>query len=138
MKHFSIGKLAERTGCKIPTIRYYEDEGLLQPPYRTEGNQRRYNSEHLKRLRFIMHSKDLGFTLSDVRELISLSNNESVKHEADKIAEKHLQSVELKIERLQSLSKELSNMLEACSHDDSDRCMVLEAIYDHSLCQNEH
>ncbi|UZE96182.1 MerR family transcriptional regulator [Alkalimarinus alittae] len=138
MKNFPIGKLSEITGCKIPTIRYYEDEGLLQRPYRTEGNQRRYNSEHLKRLKFIMHSKGLGFTLGEVRELIGLSKNEPVGHEADLIVEKHLQSVELKIARLQSLSKELKNMLDACSEGETDGCMVLEAIFDHSLCQNEH
>jgi DNA-binding transcriptional MerR regulator len=138
MQNFSIGKLSEQTGCKIPTIRYYEDEGLIQQPYRTEGNQRRYNAEHLKRLSFIIHSRELGFTLDEIRELISLSTNEHVGHDADLIAEKHFQSVERKIERLQSLSKELRNMLDACSHDKTDRCKVIEALFDHSLCLNEH
>lgn len=138
MNNFSIGKLSEQTGCKIPTIRYYEEEGLLQQPYRTEGNQRRYNGEHLKRLSFIMHARELGFTLDEVRELIGLSNNEHGGHEADRIAEKHLQSVERKIERLQSLSKELKSMLDSCSHDEKDRCFVIEALFDHSLCQSDH
>ena len=138
MKNFSIGKLSEKTDCKIPTIRYYEEEGLLQRPYRTEGNQRRYNSEHLKRLSFIRHSRELGFTLDEVRELIGLSSNEHIGHDADQIAKKHLQSVERKIERLQSLSKELRNLLDVCSNGEADRCMVIEALFDHSLCQNEH
>jgi DNA-binding transcriptional MerR regulator len=138
MKNFSIGKLSEQTGCKIPTIRYYESEDLLQSPSRTEGNQRRYNSEHLKRLSFIMHSRELGFTLDEVRELIGLANNKNAKHDADLIAEKHLQSIERKIEKLQSLSKELRNMLDACLHDGEDRCMVIEALFDHSLCKHEH
>ena len=97
MQNFSIGKLSEQTGCKIPTIRYYEDEGLIQQPYSTEGNQRRYNAEHLKRLRFIMHSRELGFTLDEIRELISFSTNDHVGQDDDLIAEKHFHSVERKM-----------------------------------------
>ena len=134
----NIGDVAKASNLPTKTIRYYEDEGLIQQPYRTEGNQRRYNAEHLKRLSFIMHSRELGFTLDEIRELISLSTNEHVGHDADLIAEKHFQSVERKIERLQSLSKELRNMLDACSHDKTDRCKVIEALFDHSLCLNEH
>lgn len=138
MLNFSIGKLSAQTGCKIPTIRYYEDEGLIQQAYRTEGNQRRYNDKHLKRLRFIMHSRELGFTLDEIRELIGLSSNEHVAHDADLIAEKHLQSVERKIDRLQSLSKELRKMLSSCSHNKTGPCRVIEVLSDHSLCLNEH
>lgn len=138
MSNFPIGKLSELTGCKIPTIRYYEEEGLLQEPYRTEGNQRRYSNDHLKRLSFILHSRELGFTLDEVRELIDLSNNEHGGHEADRIAEKHLQTVKQKIKQLQSLSKELTNMLKSCSHEEKERCFVIEALFDHSLCQSDH
>ena len=138
MNNFSIGKLSGQTGCKIPTIRYYEEEGLMQHPYRTEGNQRRYNIDHIKRLNFIMHSRELGFTLDEIRELISLSNSEHSGHQADLIATKHLQSVELKIERLEALSKELKNMLNACSDEKKDSCMVIEALFDHSLCIDDY
>lgn len=138
MMNCSIGKLSQKTGCKIPTIRYYEEEGLLQRPDRTEGKQRRYSEQHLKRLCFIMHCRELGFTLSEVRELIELSQNDQCDHEADRIAEKHLQSVEGKIKRLQSLSQELRNMLDVCAHEGKDRCMVIEVLFDHSLCEAEH
>lgn len=138
MSTFPIGQLSQRTGCKIPTIRYYEDEGLLQEPYRTEGNQRRYTSEHLKRLSFIIHARELGFTLDEVRELIGLSENAHKNHEADLIAEKHLQNVEKKISRLTSLSKELRSMLSACSRNEKEQCMVIEALFDHSLCHGDH
>ena len=133
MYEFSIGNLSKRTGCKIPTIRYYEDEGLLESAFRTEGNQRRYNVEHLKRLNFIVHARELGFTLDDVRELIALSDNDHSGHKADLIATKHLQSVEKKIVRLQSLSRELRSMLDSCSHDEEDRCFVIETLFETAL-----
>ena len=60
---FSIGELSKRTGVKIPTIRYYEQMGLIEPPQRSEGNQRRYTRDGLRRLSFIRHSRDLGFTI---------------------------------------------------------------------------
>src|SRR5262249_24447022 len=71
MNH-TIGQLAAQTGCKVQTVRYYEHIGLMPEPVRTEGNQRRYGSRHLKRLAFIRHSRQLGFPLPAIRELLSL------------------------------------------------------------------
>ena len=138
MKLLPIGKLSARTGCKIPTIRYYEEAGLIQRSYRTDSNHRRYSREHLQRLQFIMHSRELGFTLEDIRELIELSDNAQKGHEADRIAAKHLQNIELKINRLNALSDELRNMLDACTQDSKDHCRVIETLFDHSLCKREH
>lgn len=64
---FSIGQLSKRTGVKIPTIRYYEQMGLIDAPERSEGNQRRYTKDGLGRLSFIRHSRDLGFLIEDIR-----------------------------------------------------------------------
>ena len=60
---FSIGELSKQTGVKVPTIRYYEKEGLIDAPLRTEGNQRRYRETDRDRLRFIKHSRDLGLPM---------------------------------------------------------------------------
>jgi DNA-binding transcriptional MerR regulator len=139
MTDFSIGMLSKKTGCKVPTIRYYEQVGLLPEPYRTEGNQRRYQTKHLNILRFILHSRELGFTLDDIRELMTLSNSEEGnKHKADDIASKHLKEIELKITRLVALKAELSTMLKGCEHGQADSCRVIDVLSDHTLCGSNH
>ena len=64
---FSIGSLSKQTGVKVPTIRYYEQIGLIDPAERTEGNQRRYRKEALQRLGFIKHARELGFSIETIR-----------------------------------------------------------------------
>ena len=74
---FTIGDLARETGCKVQTIRYYEEIGLMPEPARTAGNQRRYGQRHVDRLAFIRHSRELGFPLDAIRELFSLADHPS-------------------------------------------------------------
>ena len=71
----SIGSLSKQTGVKIPTIRYYEQIGLIGPAERTEGNQRRYRKEALERLGFIKHARELGFSIETISSLIELNNH---------------------------------------------------------------
>ena len=139
MADFSIGMLSKKTGCKVPTIRYYEQVGLLPEPYRTEGNQRRYQTKHLHTLQFILHSRELGFTLDDIRELMTLSkSDEGNEHKADDIASRHLKAIELKITRLVALKTELSTMLKECEHGQADSCRVIDVLSDHMLCKGTH
>jgi DNA-binding transcriptional MerR regulator len=63
----SIGELSRRTGVKVPTIRYYEQVGLLAAPARTEGKQRRYRATDVMRLNFIRHGRELGFEIDDIQ-----------------------------------------------------------------------
>ena len=72
---FSIGELSKRTKVKVPTIRYYEEMGLLAAPERTEGNQRRYDAAGLERLSFIRHARDLGFSIEAISSLIELQEH---------------------------------------------------------------
>lgn len=138
MKNISIGQVSKQTGCKIPTIRFYEQEGLLPPALRTDGNQRRYREEHVTRLRFILHARELGFNLDDIRALISLSEQEMPGHQADKIAARQLEEVERKIARLNSLKNELESMLKGCGKEGPAHCRVIDVLSDHSLCLGEH
>ena len=137
MHYIAIGKLSDLTGCKVTTIRFYEQEGLLHPAFRSEGNQRRYDKSHTARLRFILHARELGFTLSDTRELIRLSGNEVNDHDADEIAVRQLESVERKINRLNSLRSELMGMLATCRAGKGVQCHVIEVLSDHALCSSE-
>ena len=71
---FSIGELSKRTKVKVPTIRYYEEMGLLTEAERTSGNQRRYDKEGLERLSFIRHARDLGFSIEAISSPVSYTH----------------------------------------------------------------
>ena len=132
---FSIGKLAQVSNCKVTTIRYYEEIGLLPEPYRTAGNQRQYRQPDLLRLRFIRHARELGFDLPAIKELLSLSGgSEKGCQTADDIARKQLQITRSKITRLQSLEQELAGMLDTCQHAADKPCQVLEVLANHDMC----
>ena len=135
----TIGQVAKDVNCKVQTIRYYEQIGLLPTPIRNQGNQRRYNQAHLDRVRFIRHSRELGFSLDDIRKILSLSDQSSQScEEVDRIARDHLMSVESKIERLQSLHKELKRMINECSKDQVADCRIIQVLSNHKLCFSEH
>ena len=136
---YSIGDLAIQTDTKVPTIRYYEQTKLLPAPPRTEGNQRRYGREHLDRLKFIRHARELGFPVDEIRELLRLSAHPDAPcHAVDEIAARQLAEVEGRIKRLQSLRKELKRMLTECEKGSLRNCRIIETLADHSLCDNEH
>lgn len=137
---YSIGDLARRTGVKVPTIRYYEDVGLLPAAERTEGNQRRYEPAVLERLAFIRHGRDLGLSLEAIRDLIALSDHpESPCARADEIAAEHLGQVRQKIAQLKRLESELARIVARCdAGHTAGECSVLRALSDHGLCQGEH
>ena len=131
----SIGALSRETGCKVQTIRYYEQIGLMPAPDRTEGNQRRYDQSHLDRLSFIRHSRDLGFPLEAIRELLSLTDSpEKSCDAADGIAKAQLIEVERRIARLESLKAELERMVEQCRGGSIADCRVIEVLADHDHC----
>lgn len=126
---YSIGDLARSAGVKVQTIRFYEQKKLLPEPPRTQGGQRRYNDDHLKRLSFIRHGRELGFSLEMIDSLMQLSEHPDDDCEgADRIAREHLAEVDSKIERLQSLRQELARMLEHCSSGKIHDCQVIEAL----------
>ncbi|MES0810232.1 helix-turn-helix domain-containing protein [Roseibium sp. SCPC15] len=137
---YSIGELSKRTGVKVPTIRYYEKEGLLEAPLRTEGNQRRYQASELDRLGFIKHCRDLGLPMPAIRDLIELSQHpDSPCEQADQIAVTQLREVQLRIAHLKKLEAELERIAASCqgSHTVTE-CSVLKAFGDHSLCREDH
>lgn len=132
---FSIGEMARNGNCKVQTIRYYEQIGLLPKPQRTQGNQRVYSRLHFDRLRFIRHSRELGFSLDHIRQVLELSDgSENSCAKVDRIAKEHLREVESKIRRLQSLRKELKRMLSECAGNRISDCRIVKVMSDHALC----
>lgn len=137
---FSIGDLSKRTGVKVPTIRYYEQMGLVTPAERSHGNQRRYSAAELERLAFIKHARDLGLSIEAIRELIDLSAHpDQPCADIDQIARRHLHEIRAKISSLRQLEGELSRIIEGCDHGNNvSDCYVLRALGDHRLCRDDH
>jgi DNA-binding transcriptional MerR regulator len=137
--NYAIGDLARQTGVKVPTIRYYEQIGLLAAPARTEGKQRRYSETDLGRLAFIRHARDLGFGVEAIRELVVLSGNPNTScAEADRIARHHLVEVEQRIAKLTALRGELNRMIGECAQGRVAECRVIQSLADHRHCCAEH
>lgn len=133
MESFTIGRLSRETGCKIPTIRYYEQIGLLPEPGRSAGNQRVYGQQHLSRLAFIRHSRELGFSQAGIRQLLELSDHpEQPCAEVNEIVQKHLDEVSHRIERLAALKAELERMVHACRGGKVEDCRIIDTLADHA------
>lgn len=132
-----IGKAAEASGVKVPTIRYYEQIGLLPVPERTEGNRRLYGRADLERLTFIRHARELGFEIDAIRTLLTLQDRPDQScAEADALARSHLVEVEKRIASLLALKAELDRMVEGCSHGRVEDCRVIEILADHGQCRH--
>ena len=127
--NYTIGELGAATGTKVETVRYYEKAGLLPKPARTVGNYRAYGRVELDRLSFIRRARDLGFSLDQVRALLSLSDDGDRPCTAvDDIARGHLNEVERKIADLQALKSELSRLLEQCQCGTVADCRIIETL----------
>ena len=134
-QEIGIGDLAGATGCKVQTIRYYEEIGLMPEPARTAGNQRRYDQRHVDRLAFIRHSRELGFSLEAIRELLSLSDRPEQPCDAvDQLARRQLEQVEQRLARLSVLKTELERMIEQCVGGRVRDCRIIEVLSNHAQC----
>jgi DNA-binding transcriptional MerR regulator len=136
----SIGEAARRSGVKIPTIRYYEQIGLLPAPPRTGSNRRLYDQHDVRRLIFIRHSRELGFEIESIRALLKLQDRpEQSCAAADAIARARLSEVEQRIAGLTALKGELARMIAQCARGRVAECRVIESLADHAHCQSgEH
>lgn len=125
----TIGDLSKATGTKVETIRYYERIGLLAAPGRTGGNYRAYAVKDLGLLSFIRRSRDLGFALKQVRELLSLSDQKKRSCEAvDVIAREHLAEVDRKLVDLKALRRELDGIITQCGCGTIAECRIIESL----------
>jgi len=123
------GDLASATGCNIETIRYYEGAGLLPAPPRTAAGHRVYGADHLRRLRFVMRARALGFTVADVRGLLALvDGGQSTCAEVQARAAAHLADVRARKADLARIERVLAETVARCSGDDVPDCPVLDAL----------
>ena len=133
---YTIGQLGQLTSTKVPTIRYYEEIGLLKPVGRSDGGQRRYDEPAKQRLGFIRHARDMGFTLDAIRQLLALADRPATSscEPVDGIVQEQLIEVDRRIAILNSIRRELARMLTECDGGTVGRCRILEVLGDHSLC----
>lgn len=124
-----IGELSRITAVKPETIRFYEREGILAAPPRTVANYRDYGPDEVSRLRFIRRSRELGFSMARIRELLDLSDDRSRSCAAvDALARTHLGEVERKIANLEALRMELGRMIATCEQGTVGDCLIIDAL----------
>ena len=127
-----ISKLAKMAGVHVETVRYYQRIALLAEPDKPDKGFRHYNQESLDRLLFIRRAKELGFSLSDTRELLALQDKREHCNDICTLAEKNLLSVRSKIRSLQELELKIGRLIEDCGAN-SD-CIILKTLKGRS-CQ---
>lgn len=128
-KRFQIGALSRQTGVGIETIRYYEREGLLPAPARTPGGYRSYGASDLQRLAFIRRTRGLGFSLEEVRRLLSLADRTSRSCGAvHALASQHLADIRAKIVDLRKMEAVLATMVKGCAEGTMPECPLLDAL----------
>lgn len=128
MSSLSIGQLAKHAGVGVDTVRYYERDGLLSPAGRLASGYRRYGVTELKRLRFIRRAKALGFSLEDIRSLLTLSEQQSVA-EVKRAAQTKLTDIEQRINELERIRSGLRTLIAACpGHGRAEACPILNAL----------
>lgn len=130
MKHLTIGQVAKRAGVGVETVRFYEREGLLEEPERRPSGYRQFDEGIVNRLRFIRRAKELGFTLKEIKELLSLKLDPSTTcADVKDRAEGKIANIEAKIESLERMKRALVKLTKACSgRGTTSECPILDAL----------
>ena len=132
MSAYSIGEAARGSGVKVPTIRYYENIGLLPAPSRLPNNRRSYGEDAIRQLTFIRNARELDFKMKDIAALLKLRATPAQScRAADQIAQSRLRDVDERLARLKELRQELLQMIEACRHRNVQDCRVIGGIERH-------
>ena len=130
MAELTIGRLAARTGVNIETIRYYERIGMIPPPPRSAGGQRRYEESHLRRLSFVRRCRELGFPLDEIRTLLALVDGGSYScAEVRDMTVRQLDAVRRRIADLLVMERTLDTMAAACAGGSVPDCPIVDALF---------
>ena len=124
-----IGAAAAASGCHIETIRYYERIGLLPHPARSVSGYREYLPEEVDRLRFITRGRELGFSLEEIRSLLTLSDDHTLScRDVDQLARHHLADVRQRLRELRRIAQELERTIASCAGGKRGQCAILGAL----------
>lgn len=129
-----IGELAKQAEITVETIRFYEKEGLLPAPARSEGNYRLYNADHVERLRFIRHCRTLDMALNEIRILLQYRDMPTEDcGDVNALLDEHISAVQARIKELMKLKQHLVTLRQKCTSPAStNSCGILSALTDHS------
>lgn len=131
MRGYPIGAVSRETGVNIETIRYYERIALMPKPDRTAGGNRQYTHDQLKRLSFIKRSRELGFSIDEIRAMLQMVDQDGVScGEVHAMTMEHLGSVKDKIRHLKKLERALTGMAAECAKGDVPDCPIIETLFD--------
>lgn len=123
----NIGQAAAGSGVTPKMIRYYESLGLLQAARRTNGGYRLYDATDIHRLRFVRRARDLGFSIDDIRKLLSLwQNRRRASAEVRRVAQQHIAELDQKIDELQGMRRTLEQLVHHCHGDERPECPILD------------
>jgi MerR family transcriptional regulator, mercuric resistance operon regulatory protein len=125
---FTIGEVSRLTGVNLETIRYYERIRMLPAPSRTEGGRRVYGSSQVQRFKFIRRSRELGFTLDEIRNLLGLVEGGHACGEVQEAALAHLKTIRRKIADLRRMERTLANTAARCEGGTASNCPIVEIL----------
>lgn len=130
MEILSIGQAAKYSGVSVETIRFYERKGLIDEPQRRESGYRQYREEDVKKLVFIQHAKSLGFSLKEIKDLLSLrADPKTTSKEIKGLAQTKLTDIEEKIRMLNRMKRTLKSLVDKCpGKGPTSECPILEAL----------
>ena len=133
-----IGELSQLTGVKIPTIRYYEQIGLIPPADRTESGYRTYTQADIHRLHFIRRARDLGFSVAEITNLLGLWNDKS-RQSADvkRLAQQHIAELDRRIESMLQMTETLKALIHCCAGDERPDCPILQTLEQPDTSEDE-
>lgn len=125
----NIGQAAAASGVSAKMIRHYESIGLLPEAERTEAGYRQYGERELHALRFVRRSRDLGFSLDEIKQLLALWQDRSrPSREVKALAQAHVKALDEKIAEMQAMKATLQNLVQHCHGDDRPDCPILESL----------
>ncbi len=126
---FNIGQAAFKSGVSAKMIRHYEDVGLLPAAHRTDAGYRQYGEADVQTLRFIRHSRDLGFSLAEIGQLVNLwQDQQRPSRQVKALAQAHLDELDRKLEELQAMKAALEHLVRNCHGNDRPDCPILEGL----------
>lgn len=130
MTGLRIGELAAACGCRAETVRYYEKEGLLSAPARSDGNYRLYGPEQIDRLTFIRHCRSLDMTLEEVRRLLHFGDApEESCEEVNALLDTHIAQIAARMKQLEELQAQLAGLRALCNENRAARhCGILKGL----------
>jgi Cu(I)-responsive transcriptional regulator len=125
----NIGQAAAASGVSAKMIRHYEEVGLLPAARRTESGYRQYDESEVQTLRFIRHSRDLGFSIPEIAQLVSLwQNRRRPSREVKALAREHIRELEEKAQEILAMKSALEHLVRCCRGDDRPECPIIDSL----------